>query len=53
MKNKNNTINSSYRLSPEADAAITSLAKDMKCTRGQLVEKLINNFHKFRDYDAS
>lgn len=56
-KNKNHTtanyVNSSYRLSPAADQAITALAKEIGCTRGQLVEKLINNFHKFKEYDAS
>lgn len=57
MKNKNHTtdnyVNSSYRLSPAADKAITALSKEMGCTRGQLVEKLINNFHKFKIADSA
>lgn len=32
---------------------LTNLSGELKTSRGKTVEKLINNFHKFKEYDAS
>ena len=39
-------------IEPQSLNKLNKLSKELKISRGKTIEKLINNFHKFREVDS-
>lgn len=44
-------LNLSIRISEQTKSRLSELSKEMGISRGKVIEKLISNFNKFREYD--
>ncbi len=50
-KFRSNMAHITISIEPQSLQNLNKLSKELKISRGKTIEKLINNFYKFKEYD--